>query len=306
MAAQATPLRAASPVATQQRAPVLVPTSTRAADLVKWLVAAPLLAVGGLVVLYGLGALWKWGQVRDAGLDPIDVLPLVPRGELVTLGVELVLVTLVALPVTLALIGALHLALPDAGRAWGVPFGLARLTAEQDRVRRDLDELRADAGADELVGRRVHRVTARAARVRARIVRRTWAGRIGLLAVAVAAFALSTPAALLVAACGLWLVRRLGGGVARIAFAVFAGLLLAGVAERFAAPEPLPEASVRTTRGVLVKAPLLTHTRDAWYLVVDDRRLKAVPTANVAKSSLAYDSPRGESLLASRPVDAHD
>src|SRR5688500_16919351 len=212
MAAQATPLRSASP-AVAQRAPVVLAPSGGTASAIRWLVAAPVLALGGLVVLYGLGALWKWGQVRESGLDPIDVLPLVPRDQLVTLGTELVLLTLVAMPVTFGLVLALHLALPDGGRAWGMPFGIARLIAEQDRVRRDLDELRAEAGADELVARRVRRLRTRTNRVRARLMHRTWALRIGLLVAAAGAIALSTPGRLAVAAFGLWTIRRIGGGL---------------------------------------------------------------------------------------------
>jgi hypothetical protein len=273
------------------------------ASALRWLVAAPVLAVGGLVVLYGLGALWKWGQVRHAGLDPLDVLPLVPRGHLVTLGIELVLVTLVALPLTFGLVLVLHLALPDGGRAWGMPFGLARLAAEQDRLRRDLDELRADAGADELVGRRVRRVNARAQRVRARLTHRTWALRVALVLAAVVGIALSTPGAAAVAAFGLWTIRRAGGGVVRAALVVFTALLLAVLAERFFAPEPLPDALVRTERGLLIKAPLLAQTPDTWYLVVADRRLKAIPTGTIAKSSIAFAPGRDGGALGARPVD---
>ena len=303
MAAQATPLRPAPP-AVAQRAPVVLAPPARPASTLRWVLALPLLVVGGVVVLYGLGALWKWGQVREAGLDPIDVLPLIPRDQLVTLGVELLLVTLVALPVTFGLVAALHLALPDEGRAWGMPFGLARLTVEQARLRRDLDELRADAGGDELAARRIRRLHTRAHRVRARLTQRTWAVRVVLLLVAAGAIAVSTPGRLAVAAFGLWTVRRLGGGLRRAALTVFLALLFVVVAERFAAPEPLPDASVRTTRGVLVKAPLLTQTDSVWYLVVDDRRLKAIPTSAIAKSSVAFADGRDAGALGVRPLDA--
>lgn len=302
MAAQATPLRSATPAATQ-RAPVVVAPTGSTASAVRWLVAAPVLAIVGVVLLYGLGALWKWGQVHQAGLDPIDVLPLVPRGHLVTLGVELVLVTLVALPITVGLVLALHLALPDGGRAWGMPLGLARLAAEQDRLRRDLDELRADAGADELVVRRVRRLNDRAYRVRARLTHRTWGGRVALVAAAAAGIALSTPGRLAVAAFGLWTIRRVGGGVLRVALVVFAALMLVVLAERFAVPEPLPDASVRTTRGVLVKAPLLAQTDAGWYLVVGDSRLKAIPTGAIAKSSVAFGDRGDTGALGARPID---
>lgn len=303
MAAQATPLRPQPPVAAVRAPVVLAPVGEKASPL-RWVAAAPLLLVGALVVLYGLGALWKWGQVREVGLDPIDVLPLVPRDQLVTLGTELVLLTLVALPLTFGLVLVLHLALPDEGRAWGVPFGLARLAADQDRLRRDIAELRAYAGHDELVARRARRMTTRSDRIRARLTHRTQAARVGLLLAAAGGIAISAPGRLAVAAFGLWTIRRLGGGVLRVALVVFAALLLVVVAERFAAPEPLPDASVRTSRGVLVKAPLLTQTRDAWYLVVDDRRLKAIPTAAIAKSSVAFAPRRDAGPLGARPVDA--
>ena len=301
MAAQASPLRAA-PQAAAQRAPVVVARPDGFAAALRWLVAAPVAALAGLVVLYGLGAIWKWGQVREAGLDPIDVLPLVPRDQLITLGTELVLVTLVALPITLGLVLSLHLALPDGGRAWGLPFGLARLAAEHDRLRNDLDELRAEAGADELVGRRVRRLRRRSDRIRARITQRTWGVRVGLVAAAAVCILLSSAPRLAVAAFGLWILRRVGGA-ARVALVVTAALLLVVLAERFTAPEPLPDASVRTERGLLIKAPLLTATRDNWILVVDDRRLKAIPTPKIAKSSVAFAPQRDGGALEGRPLD---
>jgi hypothetical protein len=303
MAAQATPLRPSTPIAAVH-APVVVAQKADGFNYLRWLAAAPVLLLGGLVLLYGLGAMWKWGQVREAGLDPIDVLPLIPRDQLVTLGTELVLLTLVALPLTFGLVLVLHLALPDEGRAWGVPFGLARLTAEQDRLRRDIAELRAYAGHDELVARRARRMTTRSDRIRARLTHRTRAARLGLALAAVGGIAISTPGRIAVAAFGLWTIRRLGGGALRVALVVFAALMLVVLAERFAAPEPLPDASVRTTRGILVKAPLLTQTPDAWYLVVDERRLKAIPTGAIAKSSVAFAPQRDPGALGARPADA--
>ena len=302
MAAQATPLRPSTPIAAVH-APVVVASEAGRTNVVRWLAAVPVLVIGGIVLLYGLGALWKWGQVREAGLDPIDVLPLVPRDQLVTLGTELVLLTLVALPLTFGLVLVLHLALPDEGRAWGVPLGLARLTAEQDRLRRDIAELRAYAGHDELVARRARRMTTRSDRIRARLTHRTRAARLGLALAAVAGVAVSAPGRIAVAAFGLWMIRRHGGGILRAALVVFTALLLVVVAERFAAPEPLPDTSVRTTRGVLVKAPLLAQTRDAWYLVVDDRRLKAIPMGAIAKSSVAFAPRREPGFLGARVAD---
>src|SRR5688500_11001656 len=99
MAAQPTPLRPAF-THSEQRAPIIVPERADTARLVKWTVALPLVVVGALVVLYGLGSIWKWGQVRDAGLLPADALPLVPRDQLVTLGTELVAFTVAAIPLT--------------------------------------------------------------------------------------------------------------------------------------------------------------------------------------------------------------
>ena len=302
MAAQPTPLRPAL-APPEQRAPIVVPAGNDVGTIVRWTLALPLIVVGSVVVLYGLGAIWKWGQVRDAGLLPTDALPLVPRDQLVTLGIELVAFAAAAIPVTLGLTLLLHLALPDGGRAWGIPRGLALLTIEHERLRRDLDELRAEAGADELVAKRVRRLRTRADRVRARLEHRTLLVRIALGAGIAALVLASTPARLAVAAFGLWTLRRVGGGVLRVGAAVFAALLLVVVAERFSAPQPLPDATIRTTSGTLVKGPLLAATEDAWYVVVAERRVKAVPSTNVAKSSIASPADRANGALEARPAD---
>lgn len=275
------------------------------AAALRWLVAAPVAALAGLVVLYGLGAVWKWGQVREAGLDPIDVLPLVPRDQLVTLGTELVLVTLVALPITLGLVLALHLALPDGGRAWGMPFGLARLAAEHDRLRRDLDELRGDydpvtaAGLD----KRVRRLDIRAKRQKAAQRRAALLSRGAIaLALVVGLVALS-PARLAVAVFGLWLVRRTPLSTLRVVAVMFGAMILAISAERFTAPDPLPDASVRTTRGVLIKGPLVAATQQSWHLKIGDKRVKSVPTVNIAKSSVHSESRLVRGPLGGRLID---
>lgn len=302
MAAQPTPLRPALTTA-EQRAPIVVPLREGPPSVLKWTLALPLIVVAAIVTIYGLGAIWKWGQVRDAGLIAADALPLVPRDQLVTLGTELVAFTATGLPLTLALTLLLHLALPDGGRAWGIPRGLALLTLEHERLRRDLDELRADAGADELVAKRVRRLRTRADRVRARLTHRTLLVRLVLAAGVLALVVVNTPARIAVALFGLWTLRRVGGGVARVAATVFAALLLVVVAERFTAPQPLPDATIRTTTGTLVKGPLVAATPDAWYVVVAERRVKAVPAANVAKSSIASPVHDADGALNARLLD---
>ena len=108
-------------------------------------------------------ALWKWGEIQDAGLVPTDVISLVPHAQILgQAGSQLVVLAVLALPLPLAFAWLLHRVLPERGRPWGLPSPLARLVDDHRRLRRDLDELRDDAdpiaepGLDKRV-RRAHR-----------------------------------------------------------------------------------------------------------------------------------------------------
>ena len=113
MAAQPTPLRAAS-----RSRPAAEPLEggdhiTAVAGRV-----ATLLVVAVVVVacaLLAFGALATWGQARDLGLAPVDVLPLASLGELLTLGAQSVFLAVAGLPIALALAYVGQLALARGG-----------------------------------------------------------------------------------------------------------------------------------------------------------------------------------------------
>ncbi|HEV3000622.1 MAG TPA: hypothetical protein VGW75_07775 [Solirubrobacteraceae bacterium] len=275
------------------------------ARVLRWTLGVPTAALLSLAALYVLGALWKWGEIQDAGLVPTDVLSLVPHAQILGRGAQLVVLAVLALPLPLAFAWLLHRVLPDRARPWGVPAPLGRLVADHRRLRRDLDELRGEADpiAEPGRDRRVRRLHARA-RAQEAVQRRTvWLSRAAVAAAVAAGLAVLSPARLCAALFGLWLVRRTSLSTLRIAAAVFAALVLAVAAERFTAPDPLPDASVRTTRGVLVKGPLVAAGADAWHVEVADRRVKSIPTVNIAKSSVYSQSRLVRGPLGARLID---
>ena len=301
MAAQPTALRPASGSAAAAAAQphiTVVPerqpaaANNELARVLRWTLGIPAIALVSAAALYVLGAIWTWGELQDAQLVPTDVLSLVPHAQILGRGLQLVVLAVLALPLPLAFTWLLHRAVPDNGRPWGIPRALARLMDDHRRLRRDLDEVRGNThpvDAPEL-DRRVRRLHTRAKGQRATHNRTALLSRAAVvLALAVGIFAL-TPARLAVAFFGLWLVRRTSLTTVRVVVVMFGVLVLAISAERFTAPDPLPEATVRTTNGALVKGPLVAATQESWHLKVADQRVKSLPTVNIAKSSVQSEA----------------
>jgi hypothetical protein len=258
-----------------------------------------------VAVLYVLGALWKWGELQDAGLVPTDVISLVPHAQILGRGLQLVVLAVIALPLPLAFAWLLHRVLPERNRPWGLPTPLARLLDDHRRLRRDLDELRDDADpiAEPGLDKRVRRLTARAASQKAAQTRAAVGSRVLIGVALVAGLIVLSPARLAVALFGLYLMRRTKLSTLRIVAAVFGVLVLAIAAERFTAPDPLPDASVRTTRGILIKGPLVAATENQWHIRIAENRVKSIPTVNIAKSSTYSESRLVRGPLGGRVID---
>ncbi len=307
------PAAPAAPAPAVRAAPAPV-APARAADVsgdrelarvLRWTLGVPTLALLSVAALYVLGALWKWGEIQDAGLVPTDVMSLVPHAQILGRGLQLVVLALLALPLPLAFAWLLHRILPARHRGWGVPAPLTRLIDDHRRLRRDLDELRGEADpiAEPGRDRRVRRLHTRARNQQAVQGRTVWLSRAAVVAALAVGLAVLSPARLAVALFGLWLVRRTSLSTLRVVAAVFGVLVLAVALERFAAPDPLPDASVRTTRGALVTGPLVAATADAWHVEVGERRVKSIPTVNIAKSSVYSESRLVRGPLGGRLVD---
>ena len=315
MAAQPTALRpargaSASRVRAVDAPPAALPTdyssaSSELARVLKWTLGVPTAALVSATVLYVLGAIWTWGELQDAGLVPTDVLSLVPHAQILGRGLQLVVLAILALPLPLAFTWLLHRVVPDRGRPWGMPPALGRLMDDHRRLRRDLDELRGEydpvtaAGLD----KRVRRLDIRANKQKAAHRRTAVLSRMMVAAALVIGVIALSPARLAVAIFGLWLVRRTKLPTVRVVVVMFGVLVLAVSAERFTAPDPLPGASVRTTRGVLIKGPLVAATQQSWHLKIGDRRVKSIPTVNIAKSSVHSQSRLVRGPLGGRLID---
>jgi hypothetical protein len=280
------------------------PGGAELARVLRWTLGIPTVALVSVATLYVLGAIWTWGELQDAGLVPTDVLSVFPHSQILGRGLQLVVLAVLALPLPLAFTWLLHRVVPERNRPWGIPAVLARLADDHRRLRRDLDELSGKVvPADDGRERRVRRLHVRAKAQNA-MQRRTALLTRGAVVLALAAglFAL-TPARLAVAILGLWLVRRTSLGAVRVCVVMLGVLVLAIAAERFTAPDPLPEATVRTTQGTLVTGPLVVATDQAWHLKVADQRVKSVPTANIAKSTVQSESRLVRGPLGARLAD---
>ena len=298
-AARAAPAPAAVPVAADPAG------HSELARVLRWTLGVPTAAIVSAAALYVLGAIWTWGEIQDAGLVPTDVLSLVPHAQILGRGLQLVILAVLALPLPLAFTWLLHRVLPDRGRPWGIPGALARLLDDHRRLRRDLDELRGEADPITAPGldRRVRRLNIRANGQRAAQRRAAWLSRAAIAGAVVIGLVALSPARLAVAIFGLWLVRRTKLATARVVLVVFGALILAISAERFTAPDPLPDASVRTTRGILIKGPLVAATQQSWHIKIAERRVKSIPTVNIAKSSVYSESRLVRGPLGGRLAD---
>ncbi|HEV2814944.1 MAG TPA: hypothetical protein VGW10_16935 [Solirubrobacteraceae bacterium] len=233
------------------------------------------------------------------------MLSLVPHAQILGRGLQLVILAVLALPLPLAFTWLLHRVVPERNRPWGFPGVLARLVDDHRRLRRDLDELRGEYDPISAPGldKRVRRLDIRAKNQKAAHRRTALLTRGAIaLALVVGLIALS-PARLAVAIFGLWLVRRTPLSTMRVVVVMFGVLVLAISAERFTAPDPLPDASVRTTRGVLIKGPLVAATQQSWHLKIGEQRVKSIPTVNIAKSSVFSESRLVRGPLGGRVVD---
>ena len=279
--------------------------SRELARVLKWTLGVPTAALASLAALYVLGAIWWWGEIQDAGLVPTDVLSLVPHAQILGRGLQLVVLAVLALPLPLAFAWLLHRVLPERERPWGVPSGLGRLIADHHRLRGDLDELRGEADPTRpTLDKRVSRLRSRADHQKLAQDRRAAVSRAVIaFALLIGLFVLS-PARLAVALFGLWLMRRTTLSRLRLVAAVFGVMVLAVAAERFTAPDPLPDASVRTTRGVLIKGPLVAQTQSSWHIVISDDVVKSIPTVQIAKASVYSESRMVRGPLGARVIDA--
>lgn len=314
MAAQPTALRAArgssaplvrSVDAAAAPQPDYSSASSELARVLRWTLGIPTAALVSTAVLYVLGAIWTWGELQDAGLVPTDVISLVPHAQILGRGLQLVILAVLALPLPLAFTWLLHRVVPERGRPWGFPSALGRLVDDHRRLRRDLDELRGDFDPIEAPGldKRVRRLHTRASKQSAAQRRAALATRVAVVAALVVGLVALSPARLAVAIFGLWLVRRTPLSTARVVVVMLGVLVLAVSAERFTAPDPLPDASIRTARGTLIKGPLVAATQQSWHLKIGDKRVKSVPTVNIAKSSVHSQSRLVRGPLGARLVD---
>jgi len=268
----------------------------------RWALMVPLFGILAIGLFYAIGAGLKAGQLRDSGLSPADVLPVVPFAQLVAVGVDAALAALTMVPLVLLVAWLLRLTLHESGRKRSVDDVVERLVTDHVQLRQEL-ERGPSAEAAEHYERRLRRLDRRAERTRVSVARRRWIA-VGATAAGglVLAFA-ATPAALVAAAASVWLISRYRWHTGFALTAVFGGLLLAVLVERSVSPPPIPAASVRTMQGQLIEGGLIAATPRAWYVDVGDGRVRGVPSVRIARSSVRPQEHPRPRPLGSRLLD---
>ncbi|TMM03124.1 MAG: hypothetical protein E6G10_08315 [Actinobacteria bacterium] len=296
MAAQPTPIRSLS------APPPLPQLSADVTTALRWALTVPLLGILGIGVLYAIGAGLKAGQLRDSGLSPADVLPVVPFAQLVAVGVDAALAALTMVPLVLLGAWLLRLMLHESGRRRTVDDVVERLIADHAQLRHELQR-GPSADAAEHYERRLRRLDRRAERARVSVARRRWIAVGATAAGAVVLAFVATPATLVAAGASVWLVSRYRWHTAFAVSVVFAALLLAVLVERSLSLPPIPAASVRTMQGQLIEGRLIAATPRAWYVDVGAGRVRGVPTVRIARSSVRPQEQGRPRPLGSRLLD---
>jgi hypothetical protein len=295
LAAEPTPIRSVP------AAPPLPQVGSDLGPAMRWVLAVPLVGVLGFALLYASGAVVKGAQLREAGLSPADVVPLVPFGQLMTLGVDVVIETLVLMPLVLVAALLLRLVSRETHRKESIDDVVGRLVADHQHLRSGLATA-PSAEAAEHLERRLRRLDGRAARIRARVARRRrLVVGVTVVGFVVLAFAL-TPVVLLGAVLSIWLVDRYRWHLGFALATIFVAMLVSVIVERAGSPSPIPAASVRTTQGHLIEGHLVTVTPRAWYVEVGDGRVRSVPTRQVARSSVRPEDHSGPRSLGARII----
>jgi hypothetical protein len=290
LAAEPTPIRPVAAV------PPLPEVGADVGAMLRWTLAVPMLAVVAVGVLYGIGAVVKAAQLDEAGLSAIDLLPAVPSGQLITLGVEMAIGAVELTPLVVLVAYLFGRSFEGAARMRSLDDVVRRLLADHEQLRQDLDQA-PDPDVAEHFERRLRRLETRAARVRESGRRRRGLTAAALaVAVVVLAFAAS-PLEIVAAGVAVWLVSRYRWHAGFAVATAFCVLLLAGVAQRASDPAPIPEASVRTMQGHLIEGRLVAATPRAWFVDVGAGRVRSIPSVRIARSSIrSHEHPAPKSL----------
>jgi hypothetical protein len=247
----------------------------------RMLLAVPGLAALGLGGIYALGALAYYGQFREAGLDAIQAMPLVPVNQLLGRGIGVAtsqffqaVVFIVLIAIVGAAIGLRQIRSEIRESEHGPPGGVGGKADETDE-----GWLRRHPG---------------------------WAliAVLGLIvAFFVVAYSWRRCAVLLagfvaeVVVIGLLLWRRLkedqewnGFDVRVYAAGLSAYVAGAAIAGSFLTPSPLPETSVRTMSGKPVEGHLVMEDDSSYVVERRDGALISIPAARVRSASTHYRS----------------
>jgi hypothetical protein len=213
----------------------------------------PGLAALGAGVLYAAGAVVKSGQLRDAGLNVRDTLPLVPLQQLLALGIGVVVTSLLWFVVFAFLL-------------W-VYLGPMSGFKDQEPL---------------TVGPRTH--------LFARIFGYLWlplGAGIVLHEFWIRPFftAIVTTAGLLLAAFA-GQSHRGRRYVMTVLTVYFAIVIFANTASAYVSPEPLPRADIETFSGEKISASLIVTDGGYWYVSTAKHRFRAIPTSEVQRAAM--------------------
>lgn len=227
-----------------------------------WLGLVPAVIAGVLAVVYALGAVAVYGQVKGAGLDAVQTMPLVPVEQILSRGIGSI-----ASIFTQAFLTALA----------AMTIVLAYWSERDERA------LAHPSEWSKLLYLGLPAVPVILA------IFMPWEGAAVL---AVGVFTM----------LGLWALGGAAGvgglgGLLIIAGGSIASILPMSVAASLVEPPPLPAMEVVLSNGHGLQGGLVAETGSHWYLARPDHSIQAIPTATVTRTVITYPKRDRDSSL---------
>jgi hypothetical protein len=227
-----------------------------------WLAAIPAVAALSLGVIYALGAIAVYGQIKGAGLNAVQTMPLVPLEQMLGRGIGSVTSELAQTVVVSAGLVFLMLLLRDRPEASDRP--------------------------DESSGKGANRSA--------------WIGLGGfgfLLVAFFVTYPLDEAMVILIAvsaqlACMFWLGQRIKPrrdvkALVSLGLAsIFAFTLASAVASSFLTPAALPQIKLELNRGCAVAGDLVAMSNGVWYVGTEGGGITAIEIRQVRRTTITY------------------
>ena len=239
------------------------PSSTRSS--LSWLALVPAVVAGVLALVYALGAIAVYGQIKGAGLSGVQVMPLVPIEQILGRGIGSIASLFSRLVVSLGLSGIM------AASYWSERNERAA-THPKDWSR----TLRFGPPALILF--------------------------IGIVGPWKEAVVLGIG---LITMLGTWALGGMLGlrgwrAVVIVSCGSVVSIIPMSIASSLLEPSPLPVVRIEAPSHPTVKGGLIAETRNNWYIALPDHNVRAMPNGGVVRATIEYPDRKREPSLVQR------